>query len=105
MDNTSKIMEDSCTEKDIDDDSLAQEVSEWQNISNWYKDHSCDNFAMNVAAFSPSPKDNTTQNDNNNSKIAWDLTGLGREDSKTALHWLCPMVISGYFNADLWWNE
>ena len=47
--NTTRNIEDSGTESNVDYDSPAQEVSE--NIITWPRDHSCEILAKNVAVF------------------------------------------------------
>ena len=51
MEHSSRSLEDSSTENNVNSGGLAQEVSEGNFISNVVKDHSCDILAKNVADF------------------------------------------------------
>lgn len=44
-------MQDSRAESDVSYDSLAQEISESTNYSNWFRNNSCSILANNVTAF------------------------------------------------------
>lgn len=51
MGQTSRSMEDSGTEINVDYESLGQEASEEMNINKWPRDCSCDMLVKNVAVF------------------------------------------------------
>jgi hypothetical protein len=59
MEHSSRSLEDSSTENNVNSGGLAQEVSEGNFISNVVKDHSCDILAKNVTAFCSCPKNLT----------------------------------------------